>query len=44
MVGVGRSRWEVPIYLVAYRKVSLLGLPVAIELCLFEKDGWPTVL
>lgn len=41
MVGVGKSRWEVPIYLVVSRKIRLLGLPVAIKLWLFEKDGLP---
>lgn len=41
VVGVGKSRWEMPIYLAVLTKIRFLGLPVAIELWLFEKDGFP---
>lgn len=41
MVGVGKSWWEMPIYLAVLRKIRLLGLPVAVELWLFEKDVFP---
>lgn len=41
VVGVGKSWWEMPIYLAVLRKIRLLGLPVAVELWLFEKDVFP---
>lgn len=41
MVGVGKSRWEMPVHLAVLRKRRLLGLPVTTEFWLFQKDGFP---